>query len=528
MKLNEAFVERYSKAAPIIAVQSPNPRSTIDNIWNAAEAFWKEIGLEPPPLVVWDCVRGPSLYRDGKLYPENLRKRVSESFDAAFPSQQESDFDWRDPVGVLAGPTGYVGALALPKRSIVIMHNMSRFLSESVSVQQAVWNVRDPFAANGRCLVLMAPSFRLPPEVSQDTELIDESLPDVSELSMIINRVWKAFVSKQKGKGKNLKELDETTLQRSIDAVRGLSSFAAEQVVSLSLRPEGLDPERLWERKKAVIDQTAGLSIYRGSERFDGIGGLDEIKKYAKLILASKNAPSLIAWVDEIDKAGISNTGDSSGVNSDALGVLLTEMENNEWDGVGLVGAPGTTKSMFAKALGAEAGVPIIRTDFGAMKGEYVGQSEGYVRNAMKIIKAVGAKKVFFVATANSDANLDYALQRRFTAGWFYCDLPSREERTAIWRIHMKAYGLTKQAMPNDSKWTGAEIRNCCRMAANLGIDLAAASNYVLPVATRKPELVDTLRRKCAGHYLSVSTPGMYKGPESSDAEAPTGRMIDV
>ena len=52
---------------------------------------------------------------------------------------------------------------------------------------------------------------------------------------------------------------------------------------------------------------------------------------------------------------------------------LLTEMENNRWKGFIGVGVAGGGKSLIAKALGNEAGVPTVALDLGATESKYVG-----------------------------------------------------------------------------------------------------------------------------------------------------------
>jgi hypothetical protein len=46
----------------------------------------------------------------------------------------------------------------------------------------------------------------------------------------------------------------------------------------MSLSKKGLDLEQLWERKRQVIEQAPGLSVWRGGESFDDIGGCSNIK----------------------------------------------------------------------------------------------------------------------------------------------------------------------------------------------------------------------------------------------------------
>ena len=44
----------------------------------------------------------------------------------------------------------------------------------------------------------------------------------------------------------------------------------------------------------------------------------------------------------------------------------------------------------------------------------------------------------------------------------FFVDLPGRDQKDGIWSIYVQHYGLdAKQARPDDTNWTGAEIKSC-------------------------------------------------------------------
>ena len=55
-----------------------------------------------------------------------------------------------------------------------------------------------------------------------------------------------------------------------------------------------------------------------------------------------------------------------------------------------LVGVPGCGKSLTAKAIAAAWGVPLLRVDLGALKSKFVGEFEGNLRKAFKVIEAIG------------------------------------------------------------------------------------------------------------------------------------------
>jgi hypothetical protein len=80
-----------------------------------------------------------------------------------------------------------------------------------------------------------------------------------------------------------------------VDALIGLAASPAEQVLALALLKNGVDLSRLWERKRQTVEQTPGLSIWRGGETFDDVGGCDTIKRFLSAVLNGREAPRVTA-----------------------------------------------------------------------------------------------------------------------------------------------------------------------------------------------------------------------------------------
>jgi SpoVK/Ycf46/Vps4 family AAA+-type ATPase len=192
--------------------------------------------------------------------------------------------------------------------------------------------------------------------------------------------------------------------------------------------------------------------------------------------------------------------------------------------------------------------------DVGSLMGSLVGQTESQTRLALKIADAMapcvlfldevekalsGAASsgqtdsgvsarmfgnvltwlndhesdVFVVCTANDVSKLppEFSRAERFD-GVFFVDLPTVEERRAIWRLYIEQFGLdANQPKPVDADFTGAEIRSCCRLAALLGVSLVEAATNVVPVARTSAESVERLRTWASGRCLSANEPGIYQ-----------------
>lgn len=492
---------------PLVAINTPDPATTMFDVGQLVNA--------DVPLIQWDIVRGiTALNEQGQ--------RVVE----------ESDLGGGSTVGIgglvavleevekFAPTTAASDINAAPLRSVIFVHNAPAYLKDA-AVVQGIWNVRDILKSKrcGGTLVLLGPDFDLPALIASDVLVLDEELPGRMMLKGIV------LVAYDAGK---LEAPDDDTLERCVDALLGLSAFSAEQATMMCVTREGVDIGALWERKRRMIEETPGLTVYRDNERFEDIGGVGNIKAFMNAVINGDNPPSAYAFIDEIEKAMGGATGasqDTSGTSQDQLSVLLTEMQDRNATGVIFVGPPGSAKSMVAKAIGAEAGVPTVQLDLGAMKNSLVGASEGRIRQALKVLRAVSNDNVMFIATSNRVADLPPELRRRFNYGTFFFDLPDAEERAAIWDIYTEGVdGLGDK--PDDTDWTGAEIRQCVRLATNLKITLKAAAEFVVPVATAAPDAIEELRKNSSGKYISASQPGVYKRERVTRAAA--GRGFDL
>ena len=73
---------------------------------------------------------------------------------------------------------------------------------------------------------------------------------------------------------------------------------------------------------------------------------------------------------------------------------------------------------------------------------------------------------------------------------------------------------------PDDTNWTGAEIKSCCRLASLLDVPLIQAAQNVVPVAVTAGDKIEGLRQWASGRCLSADRAGAY----SPDQERAGGR----
>jgi SpoVK/Ycf46/Vps4 family AAA+-type ATPase len=133
---------------------------------------------------------------------------------------------------------------------------------------------------------------------------------------------------------------------------------------------------------------------------------------------------------------------------------------------------------------------------------------------------------VFFVGTSNDISKLppEFTRAERFD-GVFFLDLPHAGERDAIWSLYRNYFAIPEgQQRPDDSSWTGAEIRSCCRLAALLDVPLTQAARNIVPVAVTASESVERLRTWASGRCLCANNPGVYTR-DGTPAPKPSRRI---
>jgi AAA+ superfamily predicted ATPase len=326
-----------------------------------------------------------------------------------------------------------------------------------------------------KTILICGPTLNLPCELEKDVTIIDVPLPDFPELFEILKNVSDS-VSEKDSKVVNLSADDARLLVR---AAQGLSGAEAENVFSKAIVHDSVldvrDVELVLAEKAQIVRKSGILEFYPNQYHLEQIGGLSNLKR----------------WL-EVRSQGYSDNAASFGLPT-PKGMLL-------------LGAPGTGKSLTAKAVASAWRLPLLRLDFGKIFSGIVGSSEENMRKALKIAEGVspavlwideiekglaggssgGASdggaasrvlgtfltwmqettaKVFVVATANKIEHLPPELLRpgRFDA-IFFVDLPDEAARAEIFGIQLtrrgrdpKGYDLAAMAKATKG-FSGAEI----------------------------------------------------------------------
>ena len=192
---------------------------------------------------------------------------------------------------------------------------------------------------------------------------------------------------------------------------------------------------------------------------------------------------------------------------------VINHGKHMEMDFPSQLSTPCAAPQALLEGLGVEPVEVLVAEDY-----LVVLESEQQVRAAMKVIHTIGGADVFFVASVNGTESMPPELQRRFNCGTWFFDSLNAAGRAEVWDINRDKYGVTEEFTGNDDDFTGADIRNICSMAYNLGITPDEALEYVVPMKTQSPRALEDARTWATGRFLCATAGGVYK-PGKAQAE---------
>lgn len=362
-------------------------------------------------------------------------------------------------------------------------------------------------------LIFISPFTQFPVELDKYITLKSIPLPDKEDLSLRLD----AVAGREANINPDLKKY-------LIDSALGLTDTEAELAFRLAKEKDGfrsMNAVQVISSEKEQIIRKSGILDYVNVEASleNSVGGLDSLK----------------TWLRRRSKA---------------FEIKAKEFGLKEPKGILLLGVPGCGKSLTAKCIAAEWKQPLLKLDIGKVFNMYVGSSENNIREALNTAEAVApcvlwideiekglstqgehdggtstrvfstiltwmqekTKPVFVVATANDISSLPPELLRkgRFDE-IFFVDLPTREERRNIFKIHLskkhQGAGVDLEQIVERTKFfNGAEIEETVKEAMFIAYvnnpnspavttrDLMEAASNVIPLAQTMKTKIDSLR----------------------------------
>lgn len=398
---------------------------------------------------------------------------------------------------------------------------------------------------DAQAVIVISPSSDVPPELSDVATVLKWPLPDREEIADILDATIESLAEKYRAAAVN------GSRDAVIDAAVGLSGEEAQATFARSLvDTKTVDPAVVAAEKQRAIAKGGILEWFDPIPGgLEAVGGLDNYKSW----LVSRAA---------------------------AYSPAAREYGLPAPKGCLVVGVPGCGKSLSAKSIGTEWGVPIIRLDLGKLKSKYVGESEGNLRQALSQIEAIGRCVVwldeiekaldgatsgsadggvsadalgailswmqdrqgeaFVIATANNAEKLPPELLRkgRFDEVW-WVDLPTPAERASIMVAALRSHKRNASSIDLDAiadatdLFTGAELAALVPDAMFVAFsdgarevttdDLLEAAKTVVPLARSASEKITRLREFWVGRARPATSASVVPARKGKAA-----RVLDM
>lgn len=373
-------------------------------------------------------------------------------------------FAKRNPVQALE----LVERLTAQTPALFLLKDFNRFLTD-VSISRKLKNISRILKLQPKTIIIIGSEFNIPKELSDLITILQFQLPVESEINYELKRLIESL---------NI-QIDQQILESLTRACQGLSLERIRRVLSKIIATYKTIDENsiklLLNEKKQIISQTEILEYWSVDDTISKIGGVDNLKNWLK------------------------KRKTSFGIQASNYGLPTPR-------GLLLVGIQGTGKSLTAKAIANEWQLPLLKLDVGKLFGGIVGESESRLRQMIQVAETISpcilwideidkafsnnnntgdsgtsnrvlatfiswlsekTKPVFVVATANNVDLLPLEIIRkgRFDE-IFFLDLPQKQEREQIFKIHIQEFRPNRWELFDYSKlaqlseaFSGAEIR---------------------------------------------------------------------
>ena len=352
--------------------------------------------------------------------------------------------------------------------ALFLLKDFHRFLTD-LSISRKLRNISKILKLQPKTLIIIGSDLTIPKELTDLITIVEFQLPLEEEINQELTRLAQSL---------NIK-VESQLFENLVRACQGLSLERIRRVLSKIIATYKTIDENsisvLLSEKKQIISQTEILEYSSVSEKITNLGGLNNLKEWLK---KRKTAFSIQA----------SNYG------------LPTPR------GLLLIGIQGTGKSLTAKAIANDWQLPLLKLDVGKLFGGIVGESESRLRQMINVAETISpcilwideidkafsnteskgdsgtsnrvlatfiswlsekTKPVFVIATANNIDLLPLEIIRkgRFDE-IFFLDLPKKEEREEIFKIHLQEFRPNtwdlfdyKKLAQSSESFSGAEIR---------------------------------------------------------------------
>jgi AAA+ superfamily predicted ATPase len=453
----------------------------------------------------------------------SLLKHVADQLDLVLFVWTPSDGLYRDDLGEhvygTSDPKAALDNIRCSKSpAIFYFQGVTPFLEDRVFVAK-LGDAACDFSNGMGALVVAGLDVRIPETAQPHSAVLTPPKPEREEFEHLLRSVYRDLKTRMPAK----LDLSSRSMSKLISNLQGLTLLEAEKILTKAIIEDGRldasDIEHILQEKKAIIEREGLLEFIPVEYKFADIADLKSLKtwlsKRKNIILDPKGAAK--------------------------FGLPFPK-------GILLLGVPGSGKSLCAKAVAQEWGLPLLRMDPSRLYNKYIGESEKNYRRAMETAERLapvilwideiekafppgggedtGVSQrvlgsflswlqdrqgdVFVTATANDIDRLPAELLRkgRFDE-IFFVDLPEEETRAEIFRIHIRRRrhdpdGFDLPALAKATTgFTGAEIEQAVVSALYTAFSGEACMNTDLvlkeiaatrPLSQIRAEYIQSLR----------------------------------
>ncbi len=401
-----------------------------------------------------------------------------------------------------------------PHNSLFVFFDFARFLNDPVPAR-LFKDMLDGIKGTPTTVVVIGSGVTLPPDMAPLAARISGGYPGEMQIMAEVNRAVAEF------KLTSVKlevDMPPEALRRVVKTLKGLSLQQVRNALNRCMLKDGRfdvsDIAEIEKFKKEAFD-TDGILEYFGSEQNSAIAGFDNLKHWIK------------------DRR---NSFFNDGPLPPPKGLLL-------------LGVQGCGKSLAAKVIAGELGIPLYRLDLNRLYSKYIGETEENLRRALATVERLAPvclwideiEKIFAASSGEIDGGVSKRVlgtmltwmqerkDRSFIAATsndinglppellrkgrfdeiFFADLPDAAARGGILKIHLEKRGLNPEAFDVADLalacdgFSGAEIEQAVISAlySASGANEQISSKHVLeqlkltrPLSVIKAEAVDSLR----------------------------------
>ena len=413
--------------------------------------------------------------------------------------------------------------------AIFLLKDFNRFLTD-ISISRKLKNIARILKLQPKTIIIIGSDFNIPKELQDLITVLQFQLPNEVEINQELTRLIKSL--NVNIHSQLFESLTQTCQGLSLERIRRVLS----KIIATHRTIDKNSIDILLSEKKQIISQTEILEYWSVNDKITSIGGVENLKEWLKK-------------------------------RKTAFGIQASNYGLPTPRGLLLVGIQGTGKSLTAKAIATEWQLPLLKLDVGKLFGGIVGESESRLRQMIEVSETLApcilwideidkafsrnessgdsgtsnrvlgtfiswlsekTKPVFVVATANNVDLLPLEVIRkgRFDE-IFFLDLPKKQEREQIFKIHIKEFRpntwdlfeYEKLAQLSES-FSGAEIKQSIIEAMYHAFyeqrefttdDICLALNELIPLAQlESSQTVNLQNWASSGRIRLASSDSIY------------------